>query len=74
MYIGSNGCFSYIDHDHFPDVLGAYGLTEEILAKIYHQVQAGGDHQWQLQGIPTIGFCILILRNGVSLVMPQKLP
>ena len=42
--------------NYIPDILAAYGLTEELLVMIFHQVETGKDHQWQLQGVPTIGF------------------
>ena len=34
-----------------------YGLSEDILASIFHRVQGGNEHlRWSLKGVPEIGF------------------
>ena len=45
-------------HCTFPDILLAYGLTEELLSDIYHQVveRKKPSDKWQLQEIPNVGF------------------
>ena len=64
MYITS--CENYLfcsdsDDVTFPESLNDYGLTEELLASTFKQVQKGKKTlSWCLKGIPNVGFyCVL---------------
>jgi hypothetical protein len=40
----------------FPSGLLSYGLNEELLAKVFDQVQNNESPSWHLRGIPDYGF------------------
>ena len=43
----------------FPKELHSYGLNEELLQSVFHQVQTGSKPlQWQLKGVPNADFYI----------------
>ena len=43
--------------ESYPNILTAYGLTEELLVSSLREIQAGNGTVWSLSGrIPTIGF------------------